>query len=77
MTLDAKIRESIQEACSKASQPETVANMMCAWFEEIVRGNHNLNNQDDVYNRLEEIFSAIKPDDEFDIQELTLDALGL
>ena len=45
MVLDRRITQAINEAVEEASQPETLARRLIAWFEAVTSGNEDINDQ--------------------------------
>lgn len=58
MTLDRRIIQAINEAVEEASQPETLARRLIAWFEAVTSGNEEINDQAAAARHLEVLFEG-------------------
>ena len=62
MSTDVEIMNALRAAVGQAGQPDTLADKLCAWCEEVVSGNEDLADADAVQRRLDVIFGALSVD---------------
>lgn len=58
MTIDARIKQAINEAVKEAGQPDTLARRLIAWFEALTSGNEDINDQATAARHLEVLFEG-------------------
>jgi hypothetical protein len=60
MNVDFAIQEAIQQSVRQLQQPDTVSEKLIKWLDEVISGNENIDNEESVYRRLDNLCTAIE-----------------
>lgn len=60
MKVDKAIQEAITAAVRKHGQPAPLAEKLVRWFDEVISGNEEIDDEDAVYKRLDILFKTVE-----------------
>jgi hypothetical protein len=66
MNVDRAIQEAIQQAVKHHQQPDAVSEKLIKWLDEVISGNENIDNDESVYRRLDNLCTAVEAEAEDD-----------
>lgn len=69
MNVDKAIQDAISEAVRKHGQPAPLATKLIRWFDEVISGNEDIDDEDAVYKRLDILFDTVEPAEPKEEQE--------
>jgi hypothetical protein len=60
MNVDRAIQEAIQQSVRQLHQPDAVSEKLIKWLDEVISGNENIDNEESVYRRLDNLCTAVE-----------------
>ncbi len=61
MNVDKAIQAAITAAVQKHGQPAPLVDKLVRWFDEVISGNEDIDDEDAVYKRLDILFKTVEP----------------